>query len=131
MPTSDRNVDREEKVNVHKFTTTNHRLCVVPLVLTVLFTLSLIQGCAPVAVDREAVIAPEPPPPSRPEARPIKPGIRFAWKPGRWEYAQKKKRYAWTPGQWVRIQQPYHHHWVPGQWRQVSQGYVWTEGHWR
>ena len=116
---------------MRNYTAQNTRWLVSLLAIVTVMTLGITAGCSQVIIDKNAVVAPDPPPPPRPEARSIKPGVRFAWKPGRWRYVQEKKRYAWAPGKWIRIRQPYHHHWVPGKWHQTSDGYVWIEGHWR
>ena len=110
--------------------TDGRRWSILALALLMTFSLSGLQGCA-LTIEEAVVVAPDPPPPARPEVRPMKPGVRFAWKPGRWRYLEKKKRYAWSPGSWIRIRQPYHRHWIPGSWQQTSDGYVWTRGHWR
>jgi hypothetical protein len=75
------------------------------------------------------IIAPEPPPPPRVEARPEPPRPGMVWQDGHWEWNPRTKTYGWMPGEFAAPPQP-RAVWSPGGWHKRPDGWVWTAGHW-
>jgi hypothetical protein len=71
-----------------------------------------------------------PPPPLRHEVIVVRPGPRFIWVPGYWDWAPRRHHYVWVAGAWRRP--PFRGAvWVGPHWRRYGHGAYFVRGHWR
>lgn len=75
----------------------------------------------------EAVAAPHPPPPARPELPPAPPGEHYVWRPGHWWW--NGQGYTWAAGEYIERPNP-RANWVAGHWGEQGPNWVWVPGHW-
>src|SRR3954454_2410701 len=75
------------------------------------------------------IIAPEPPPPPRVEARPAPPRPGMVWQGGHWECNAATRTYSWMPGEFAAPPQP-SATWSPGGWHKRPDGWIWMPGRW-
>ncbi len=71
----------------------------------------------------DRIVAPEPPPPPRVEARPEPPRPGMAWQEGYWEWSPQPRTYRWMPGEFAEPPRPAAT-WTPGHWQQRPDGWV-------
>ncbi|MEO7272162.1 MAG: hypothetical protein ABIX28_22605 [Vicinamibacterales bacterium] len=102
------------------------RTRIVPLLSTVVFSLTLLAGSAD-AAPRRVYVRVGPPAPIV-EVRHASPGPRYVWVDGyqRWN----GRAYAWAPGRWV-VPPRGRKTWVPARWVHDRHGYYVVQGHWR
>jgi hypothetical protein len=60
------------------------------------------------------------------EARDVKPGPQYAWRPAQWVF--REGAYVWVIGGWEY--KPKGKHWINGYWKRANKGYEWVSGKW-
>ncbi|MEE8572802.1 MAG: YXWGXW repeat-containing protein [Gemmatimonadota bacterium] len=67
------------------------------------------------------------PPTARIEVRTTKPGPKYTWAAGHWNW--NGHDYVWVDGYWMKNKKG--KTWAPGRWKKAPQGHVWVSGCWR
>ena len=69
----------------------------------------------------------DPPPAPRRDIRTPRPGPKYFWVKGHWEWRGGK--YVWVNGHWSRKKPG--KVWVAGHWEKRGGRWIWVKGHWR
>ena len=91
----------------------------------ILVIISLLPACG--AGRTRVCYVPVDPPAAKSEVRTTKPGPKYTWVAGHWNW--NGNRYVWKDGHWTKTKK--NSSWVAGHWKKTPRGHVWVGGHWR
>ncbi|MBT3756720.1 MAG: BcpO-related WXXGXW repeat protein [Candidatus Cloacimonetes bacterium] len=93
-------------------------------IFVLLLAVTLFSGCA-----KRTFYLKIAPPENRTEIRSERPGIKFVWVDGHWQWNRKKENYVWIPGHWIKKKEG--KIWIHGDWHRTRRGWVWVKSYWK